>query len=140
MDPSRAPLSLPLHSGCDLAHLPCLRVCVRVRACACVCVHVYESEGCRIKPKVYYFSGSPGGSVVKNLPVSAGDIGDLGSTPGSGRSPRERNGNPLQYSCLGNPMNRRAWWATVHGVIKELDMTEHLTDTHTHNVNTDEYK
>ena len=51
------------------------------------------------------------GSVVMNLPANAGDIGLV---PGSGRSPGEGNGNPLQYSCLENPMDRGAWWATVH--------------------------
>ena len=56
-----------------------------------------------------------GGSVVKNLPVNAGDAG---SVPGSGRSPGEGNSNPLQYSCLGNPIGRGAWWATVHGFAK----------------------
>ena len=61
--------------------------------------------------------------MVKNLPASAGD---LGSIPGSGRSPEEGNGGPLQYSCQGNLMDRGAWWATVHGVTKELDMTERL--------------
>ena len=64
--------------------------------------------------------GFPGGSVVKNPPANAGDVGLI---PGSGRSPGEGNGNPLQYSCLGNPMDREAWWATVHGVTKESDMT-----------------
>ena len=54
--------------------------------------------------------------------VSAYNAGDLGSIPGSGRSPGEGNGNPLQYSCLENPMNGRAWWATVHGVA-ESDTT-----------------
>ena len=49
--------------------------------------------------------------------------GDAGSTRGSGRSPGERNGNPLLYSCLGNPMDRGAWWGTVHGVARELDTT-----------------
>ena len=53
--------------------------------------------------------------MVKNLPANAGD---LGSNPGSGRSPGEGNGNPLQYSCLENPMDRGAWWAAVHGVSK----------------------
>ena len=62
--------------------------------------------------------GFPGGSVVKNLPANAGDTGDLGSIPGSGRSPGKGNGNPLQDSCLGNPMDRGAWQATVHGVVK----------------------
>ena len=58
--------------------------------------------------------------MVKNLPVNAGDAGDIGSIPGLGRFPGEGNGNPLQYSCLGNPMDRGAWWATVHKVAKSL--------------------
>ena len=53
--------------------------------------------------------------MVKNV-ASAGDEEDWGSIPGSGRSPGEGNGNPLQCSCLGNPIDRGAWWATVHGV------------------------
>ena len=57
--------------------------------------------------------GSPGGSVVKNPPANAGDLGLI---LGSGRSPGEGNGNPLQYSCLGNPMDRGAWEDTLHGV------------------------
>ena len=65
--------------------------------------------------------GFPDGK--KNLPANAGD---MGSIPGSGRSPGEGHGNPLQYSCLGNPMDRGALWATVHGIAKELDMTEQL--------------
>ena len=62
----------------------------------------------------------PCGSVVKKLPANARDAGLI---PGSGRSPGKGNGNPLQNSCLGNPMDRGSWWATVHGVTKELDMT-----------------
>ena len=62
--------------------------------------------------------GFPGGLEVKNPPANAGDIGDRGLIPGSGRSPREGNGNPFQYSCLGNPMNRGAWQASVHYVLK----------------------
>ena len=57
--------------------------------------------------------GSPGCSVVKNPPANAGDLGLI---LGSGRSPGEGNGNPLQYSCLGNPMDRGAWEDTLHGV------------------------
>ena len=57
----------------------------------------------------------PGGSDGKESACSAGD---LGSIPGLGRSPVERNGNPLQYSCLENPMDRGAWQATIHGVAK----------------------
>ena len=56
--------------------------------------------------------------MVKNPPDNAGDERDMGSIPGSGRSPGDGNGNPLQYSCLGKPMDRGAWWATVHGVAK----------------------
>ena len=55
--------------------------------------------------------------MVKSLLANAGVARDSGSIPGSGRSPGEGNGNPLQYSCLGNLMDRRAWWAIVHGVI-----------------------
>ena len=62
----------------------------------------------------------PGGSVVKNLPANAGDAGSI---PQSGRSPREGNGNPLQYSSLGNPTDRGAWQAAVYGVAKESDTT-----------------
>ena len=58
------------------------------------------------------------GSGVKNLPVNVGDAVDMGSTPGLGRFPEEVIGNPLQYSCLENPMERGAQWATVHGVPK----------------------
>ena len=56
--------------------------------------------------------------MVKNLPANAGDSRDAGLSPGSGRSPGEGNGNPLQYSCLENPMDREAWGATVHGVAR----------------------
>ena len=66
--------------------------------------------------------GFPGGSVVKSPWANSGDPG---SVPGSGRSPEERNGNPLQYSCLGNTMNRGAWQVAVHE-IAESDMTEQL--------------
>ena len=59
--------------------------------------------------------GLPGGSVVENPPANAGD---MDSTPGSGRSLGEGAGNPLWYSCLGNPINRGAWWATVNGASK----------------------
>ena len=61
--------------------------------------------------------------MVKNLPAHAGDTGDVGLIPGSGRSPGGGDGSPLQYSCLENSMDRGAWQATVHGVA-ELDMTQ----------------
>ena len=65
----------------------------------------------------------PGAAVVGNLPANAGDEGDSSSIPGSGRSPGVGNVNLLQYSCLGNPMDRGAWLAMVHGVTKESDTT-----------------
>ena len=76
----------------------------------CVYVYIY----------VYIFMGFPGNSVVKNLPANALDACLM---PGSGRSPGGGKGNPLQYSCLGNPIDRGAWQAAVHGVTKVLDMT-----------------
>ena len=60
--------------------------------------------------------GFPGGSVVRNSPANTGDIRDVNSIPGSGRSPGRGHGNPLQYSCLENPLDRGAWWAPIHGV------------------------
>ena len=67
--------------------------------------------------------GFPGDSVVKNLLARAGDAGDTGSVSGSGRPPGGGNDNRFQYSCLGNTMDRGAWWATVHSVA-ESDTTE----------------
>ena len=67
----------------------------------------------------------PGGSVIKDLPPSAGDEG---STPGSGRSPGEENGNPLLYSCLENRMDRGNWLATVHRIAKESDTAYQLNN------------
>ena len=64
--------------------------------------------------------GFPGSSIGKESACSAEDTGDLGLIPGWGRSPREGNGNPLQYSYQENLMDRRVWQATVHGVIKSL--------------------
>ena len=69
--------------------------------------------------------------VVRNLSANAGDVRDAGSIPGLGRSPVERHGNPLQYSCLENHMDRGAWWATVHGVAKSWTRLKWLS-THTH--------
>ena len=70
--------------------------------------------------------GSPGGSVVRNLPANAGDTGSI---PRSGKIPGEVNGNPLQYSCLGNPMDREAWRATAHGVTKSQTCLRDFTTT-----------
>ena len=70
-----------------------------------------------LQPKPAIILGFPGGSMVKNL---SGNAGDVGLVPGSGRSPGEGNGNPLQYSSQGNLRDRRAWQASVHGFAKEL--------------------
>ena len=69
-------------------------------------------------------AGFPGGSEVK---ASAFNAGDLGLIPGSGKSPGEGNGNPLQYSCLENPMDGGAWWAVVHGVAKSQTRLNNFT-------------
>ena len=82
-----------------------------------VCTHS------RFKSSCPYPRTSQVALVVKNLSANAGDIRDMGSIPVSGRSPGGGNGNPFQYSCLGNPMDRGAWWVTVHGSHKESDMT-----------------
>ena len=58
--------------------------------------------------------------MVKNLPVNARDVTDAGLIPGLGRSPEEGNGNPFQYSCLGNPVDKGAWQVTVHGVAESV--------------------
>ena len=103
-------------------------------SCCTILLYFFKALCCKIKN---VFLGFPGGIVVKNLPCDAGDTalildvpggsdgkvsaynaGDLCASPGLGRCPGEGNGNPLQYSCLENPMDRRAWWATVHAVAK----------------------
>ena len=74
--------------------------------------------------------GFPGDSVVKNPPANAGDTDSM---PGSGRFPGERNANPLQYFCLGNPKDRGAQWATAHGVTKRV---KHNLETKHHHHHT----
>ena len=76
-----------------------------------LCIFIYEVG-------VIVSTGFPGGTVVKNPPANAGDTRDTGSIPGSGRSPGVGNGNPLQYFCLGNPMDREAWRARAHEAAK----------------------
>ena len=86
----------------------------------CVCVSVYAPTG-----------GFRGGSVSKESTCDMEDTGDVGSIPGSGRSPGGGHGNPLQYSGLENSMDRAAWWATVHGVTKNQTQLKPL-NMHTH--------
>ena len=70
------------------------------------------------------------GAVVKNLPANTGGTRDAGSIPGSGRSPGGGNGNPLQYSCLGIPTDRGAWWSAVNGVLKSWKPLSDRAHTH----------
>ena len=74
--------------------------------------------------------GFLGSTSDKEPPANAGDLRDAGSILGLGRSPGGGHGNPLQYSCLENPMNRRSWWATVHGVTKSWTQLKWLGTTH----------
>ena len=94
----------------------CVCMCIYVCVCVCVCVYIYSN--------IWMETGTSQVSpVLKNPPAKTGDVRDVVSIPGLGRSPGGRNGNPLWYSCLENPIDRGAWWATVHGVA-ELGMTE----------------
>ena len=79
----------------------------------------------------YIIKGFPGGSVDKESASNAGDAGDTGLIPGSGRSSGGGHGNPLQYSCLENPMDRGAWWVRVHRVTKNQTRLKQLS-THAH--------
>ena len=82
-------------------------------------VHLYSSR-----------MGFPGGLVVRNLPAN---VADMGLIPGLERSPGGEHGNPLQYSCLENPMHRGAWWATVNVAIKATCLSTHTCTVFTHN-------
>ena len=93
------------------------RISIAVTASGCVCLHFLFQikKNSFFGPVACGIWGFPGSAVCKE---TACNVGDLGSVPGWGRSPGERKGYPLQYSCLGNPMERGAWWATVHRVTK----------------------
>ena len=93
----------------------------------CPCPFLFYSLLDIILPALLYL-GFPGSSVVKNPPANAGDPRDVGSIPRLGRSPGRGNGNSVQYSCLGDPMDRGTWWATVHGVASSWTRLS----THTH--------
>ena len=84
-----------------------------------------------LSPQYWAFRTSPTALVVKSLPASAGDLREVDLIPGLGRSPGEGNGHPVQYSCLGNPKERRAWWSMVHRVTKSRTQLEWLS-RHTH--------
>ena len=81
----------------------------------CACMHVFVDVCVCVDVDV---CASQVALMVNNPPANAGDIRDAGLIPGLGRSPGEWHGNPLQYSCLENPMDKRGWWSTVQGVSK----------------------
>ena len=89
-------------------------------------LHIIHTHKKSNSTELYKVKGFSGGTVVKNMPPSEGDARDMGSVSGSGGG----NGNPFQYSCLENPMDRGAWRATVHGVAKSLTQLKWLS-THT---------
>ena len=108
-------------------------VCMCVCMCVCNWITVlYTWNKHNIINQFYLKRDFTCGAVVKNTPANAGDTGDLGSIPGSGRSHGEGNGNLLQYSCLGNLMDRGTWQATVHGVAKNWKWQSDWACTHTH--------
>ena len=91
----------------------CVCVCVYIYVCVCVCVCVC------VYANIWMEIGTSQVALgLKNPPANTGDVRDVVSIPGLERSPGGRNGNPLWYSCLENPIDRGAWWATVHGVAK----------------------
>ena len=111
--------STKVRSGSDCAGKVCLgRKAIKSEIQRGFCPFIFFSPG------IYFLGVFLGGPEVKNPPANAEDTGDVHSISGSGRSPGEGNGNPLQYSCLENPRDRGAWRATIHEGRKELDMTE----------------
>ena len=88
-------------------------------------LHLVVSSSILTNPGFNWANGLPWWLSGKEL---ACQVGDAGLVPGSGRSPGEGNDNPIQYYCLGNPMDRAVWWAIVHEVMKELDMTWRLNN------------
>ena len=90
----------------------------RKQTCGC------QGEGVGVMKSELHTGASLVELAVKNPSANAGDVRDVGLIPGSGRSPGRGHGNPLEYSCLENPMDRGAWWATVHGVSKESDTSD----------------
>ena len=95
------------------------------------CLKFSDRGAIRISFVLEFKKGFPSGSVVKNLPADPEDTGDAGLIPGWGRSPGEENGNPLQYSCPENSMDRGAWQGTVHEVTKS-HLARVRTSAHTH--------
>ena len=114
-------------------HCVCICVYVCVYVCVYICIHTHTMYICMyvcMYVCMCMCMGFPGGASGKDLPANAEDIGDTDSIPGSERSLGVRNGNPLQYSCLENSMDREAWRAVVHRVAE--NWTRLSTHTHTY--------
>ena len=105
------------------------------QVCVCVRTHTHVCCLCEILAAwSLNIWASQVARVVKTLPAKAGDIRDLGSLPGWGRSPRGGHGNPFQYSCLENPLDKGAWWATVYSVTKSQTGLSDLACIHVLNI------
>ena len=100
------PIRLPWRDGPKWYNFICIYICV------------YFNINMHIHTYIHIYGASQVSLVVKNQAANAGDLRDMGSIPGSGRSPEGGHGNPLQYTCLENPMDRGAWWGTARGVAK----------------------
>ena len=103
----------------DIYTLPCIKQVTNEN----LLCSIGDPTQCSAETKMGRKSQNEGICVYRGLPRWLGgkeSAGDMGLIPGLGRSPGERNSNPLQYPCLGNPSDRGAWWATVHGVAKEV--------------------
>ena len=117
----------------------CVCVCIYIYMYMYMCIYMYththiDTDG--HTQKQLWIQGFPGGSDGK---ASACNAGDPGSIPGSGRSPGEGNGNPLQYSCLENSIDEGGWQATVHGVAKSRTRLSDFTKSLSHYIHTSEY-
>ena len=117
-------------NSCPLSQWCCLTISSSV-ALFSFCLQSFPPSGSfsvhyiTIQKQIWYWHTLRMALVVKNLPENAGYIRDAGSVTGSGKFPGEGHGNSLQYSCLENPMDRGAWWATVHGVTKHQTCLKH---------------
>ena len=105
----------------------CTDMYTHAHICTAKCTYRLTYKHTRVHLLTLTYRASHMVQMVKNLPFNAGDTGSI---PGSGRSPGEGNGNPLQYSCLGNPMHRGAWWVTVQQVLALNNNTHVYTNTH----------
>ena len=98
-----------------------------VGAVSCGLSQLFQIDEKRNTPVYVVTQGFPGGSVVRNPPTNVGAAGDAGLIPGSGRSPGGGNGNPFQFSCLGSPTDRGAWWTAVHRVAQNWTQMKSLS-------------